>query len=280
MVRRSLVIVVLILGGWSAQAQLALPTRADSLKFAVIGDNGTGGSGQADVGRQMNAERAAFPFEFVLMLGDNMYGSQAPKDFVTKFEQPYAALLHAGVRFHAAIGNHDSAATLTYEGFNMAGRRYYTYTRGDVQFFVLDTNLLDKVQLTWIDEILSRSTAPWKIAYFHHPLYSNGDRHGSNVELRVALEPLLVKFGIAVVFSGHDHTYERIKPQQGITYFVEGASGQLRKGGLTPSSTTAASFDQDQTFMLVEIAGDELFFRTISRTGRTVDSGTIRRPTS
>ena len=79
------------------------------------------------------------------------------------------------------------------------------------------------------------------------------------------------------MFSGHDHTYERLKPQRGITYFVEGSSGRLRKGGLTASETTAVGFDQDQTFMLVEIAGDEFFFRTVSRTGRTVDAGVIRR---
>ena len=277
MLPRSLVIIVLILGSWGAHAQVALPTLPDSLKFAVIGDNGDGSTGQYDVGRQMATERAAFPFEFVVMVGDNMYGSQQPKDFVTKFQQPYAALLKTGVSFHAAIGNHDSAATLTYEGFNMGGRRYYTYTRKQVQFFVFDTNLLDREQLEWIDGTLSRSTAAWKIAYFHHPLYSNGDRHGSNTELRVALEPLLVRHGVRVVFTGHDHTYERLTPQQGITHFVEGSSGRLRKGGLSPSPTTAASFDQDQTFMLVEVAGDELFFRTISRTGRTVDSGVIRR---
>jgi hypothetical protein len=40
---------------------------------------------------------------------------------------------------------------------------------------------------------------------------------------------------------------------------------------------TAASFADDRTFMLVEIAGERLFFQTISRTGRVVDSGMIPR---
>jgi len=79
------------------------------------------------------------------------------------------------------------------------------------------------------------------------------------------------------VFAGHEHIYERTVPQKGITYFVEGASGQLRKGDLQRSPLTAAGFDQDRTFMLVELTGDRMLFRTISRTGVTVDSGVIVR---
>ena len=79
------------------------------------------------------------------------------------------------------------------------------------------------------------------------------------------------------MFSGHDHVYERIKPQKGIYYFVSGSAGQLRKGNMTRSEQTAASFDQDMSFMLVEVAGDDMFFQAISRTGQTVDSGVIHR---
>jgi hypothetical protein len=260
-----------------AAQEPSFPLKPDSLKFAVVGDNGDGSSGEYDVARQMAQARAGFPFELVIMLGDNMYGRQQPNDFVDKFERPFAAILRAGVPFYAAIGNHDSPATLVYNGFNMAGQRYYTYARKNVRFFVLDTNILDRRQLSWLDENLGRASEDWKIAYFHHPLYSDGDRHGSNVELRVSLEPLFLKHGISVVFAAHDHVYERTTPQKGIVHFIEGSGGRLRKGGLTPSAMTAASFDQDQTFMLVEIAGDEMHFRAISRTGRTVDSGVIRR---
>ena len=80
-----------------------------------------------------------------------------------------------------------------------------------------------------------------------------------------------------VVFSGHDHVYERIKPQKGIYYFVSGAAGQLRKGNMRPTAETAASFDQDQSFMLVETTGSQMYFQAISRTGRVVDSGVIPR---
>jgi hypothetical protein len=85
---------------------------------------------------------------------------------------------------------------------------------------------------------------------------------------------------VNVVFSGHDHVYERIKPQKGITDFVEGASGQLRRGDIVESPLTAAYYDRDQTFMLVEVAAEQLTFQTISRTGEIVDSGVIRRRTT
>jgi 3',5'-cyclic AMP phosphodiesterase CpdA len=140
---------------------------------------------------------------------------------------------------------------------------------------------LDRKQLAWAEDTLRTAPEVWKIVYFHHALYSNAGRHGSNVELRIVLEPLLVRYGVSVVFAGHDHIYERLTPQKGITYFVQGASGQLRKGDLRRSATTAAGFDQDQSFMLIEIAGDQMHFRTISRTGATVDGGVIaRRPTT
>jgi predicted phosphodiesterase len=274
--RRSVPIVFAILV-WGAlappHAQTVPPRRGDSLKFAVIGDNGTGGRPQFEVGQQMAAMRATFPFEFVLMVGDNLYNAQ---EFAAKFERPYAALLAAGVKFYAAIGNHDDPqAQVRYPAFNMNGARYYTFVKRNVRFVVADTNFLDQVQLEWLNNTLKSATEQWKIVYFHHPLYSNGDRHGSNVELRVRLEPILVAHGVDVVMSGHDHTYERIVPQNGITYFVIGSSGQLRRGGLTPSPITAAGFADDQAFTVMEIAGPDLTFQTLSRTGRIVDSGVI-----
>ncbi len=253
---------------------VSLPSKPDSLKFAVIGDNGTGDKPQFDVARLMTAAHGTFPFELVIMLGDNLYGSQ---DVVSKFEKPYAALLEMGVPFIATLGNHDAPSNRNYKGFNMGGQRYFTYVRKNVRFFVLDTNILDPDQIKWAENALKESKDDWKICYFHHPLYSDAGRHGSDVELRVTLEPLLLKYGVNVVFSGHDHIYERVKPQKGITYFVEGASGQLRAGDVKASPNVAASFDQDQTFMLVEVAGDELSFQTLSRAGRTVDQGVIGR---
>jgi len=265
-------------GSWTLGAQdRPLPNAAGSLKFAVIGDNGTGDKPQYEIADQMTTAHATFAFDLVLMLGDNMYGSQEPKDFIQKFEQPYRQLLAAGVQFFATLGNHDNQLNRFYKPYNMGGERYYTYARHNVRFFVLDTDALDPKQLTWIDAALKSSSDEWKICYFHHPLYSDGGTHGSAVDLRVILEPLFIKYGVDVVLSGHDHVYERLQPQKGIAYFVSGAAGQLRKGDVRRSPMTAAAFDEDQSFMLVEIEGLNLSFQAISRLGKTVDSGVIQR---
>ncbi len=121
---------------------------------------------------------------------------------------------------------------------------------------------------------MQNAGSDWIICHFHHALYSSAATHGSAAEFRGVLEPL---YRVQVVFAGRDHVYERVKPQKGIYYFTAGASGMLRKGNLRRTALTAAGYDQDRTFMLVEIAGDELYFQTSSRTGRTVDSGVIRR---
>lgn len=259
------------------QSLVALPNRPDSVKFAAIGDNGTGERAQYEVGKQMLNAHAAFAFDLVIMLGDNMYGGQTPSDFLKKFEQPYAPLLAAGVKFQASLGNHDRSENVSYKPFNMNGERYYTYAKKNARFFALDSTRMDAKQVEWIATSLQNAKEDWKICYFHHPLYSNALRHGSSVDLRVILEPIFVKHGVDVVFSGHDHVYERLKPQKGITYFVSGSAGQLRQGNMRPREQTAAYFDQDQTFMLVEIAGADMHFQSISRTGKTVDSGVIRR---
>ena len=275
---RALALVVLTVGAAGLVTQgPPLPNRPGSLKFAAIGDNGTGERAQYEVGQQMATARAKFPFDLVIMLGDNMYGSQREADFVTKFEKPYAALLAAGVRFQASIGNHDDSRQLTYPHFNMNGQRYYSYVRGNVRFLALDSNLMDEKQVAWLTATLAESREEWKICYFHHPLYSNADRHGSSINLRVLLEPIFVKHGVNVVFQGHDHVYERLHPQSGIVYFVSGAGGQLRRGNMSPTKQTAAYFDQDQSFMLVEIAGSSMYFQSLSRTGKVVDSGVIQR---
>lgn len=276
---RSLTLIIGALAGAAVLAQpvVQLPNRSDSLKFAVIGDNGTGEGPQYEIAKQMTTSHATFAFDLVIMLGDNMYGSQRPADFMKKFEQPYAPLLLAGVRFQASLGNHDRVENVSYSHFNMNGQRYYTYVRKNVRFLVLDSTLMDAKQLAWIDASLRSAKEEWKICYFHHPLYSNADRHGASVDLRVRLEPIFTRLGVNVVFAGHDHVYERLKPQKGIAYFVSGAAGQLRKGNMSPSEQTAAYFDQDQSFMLVEVAGAEMYFHAISRTGKIVDSGVIRK---
>jgi predicted MPP superfamily phosphohydrolase len=256
----------------------ALPLKPDSVRFAVIGDMGTGDRAQYQIANRMVESRQKFPFEFVIMVGDNVYGSESAIDLQKKFEVPYRPLLDAGVKFYAALGNHDDTNQRFYEFFNMNGKQYYSFKKGNVRFFALDSNYMDPKQLAWLEQELQASGSDWKICYFHHPLYSSGKAHGSSTELRLLLEPIFMKHGVHVVFQGHDHSYERVKPQKGIYYFTEGASGKLVSKNLAKTDLTAAGFDADQSFMLVEISGDELYFKTLSRGGLTVDSGVIQRP--
>lgn len=257
--------------------ELLLPNKTGSLKFAVIGDYGTGKRPSYEIAARMAALRANFPFELVITTGDNILERQGtPSDLADKFERPFAPLLGAGVRFYASLGNHDRKSDPYYEPWNMNGSRYYTFAKRNVRFFALDTNRPDREQLDWIKQVLRSSTDDWKICYFHHPLYSNAEAHGPSLELRVMLEPLFVRYGVDVVFSGHDHVYERLKPQKGVHYFVVGAGGQLNTG-IQPSDATAAAFDGDRSFLAVEVDGSVLSFQAVSRAGATVDAGVIRR---
>jgi len=260
--------------------QIKLPLQKGSVRFAVIGDSGTGAAPQYETAKRLAQSHQEFPFEFVLMLGDNIYGTKKPQDFQRKFEIPYQPLLGEGVSFYASLGNHDIPDEEFYKPFNMDGHRYYSFKKGNVRFFALDSNYMDPEQLKWLTKQLQDSNDEWKIAFFHHPLYSSAAAHGSSKELRDILEPLFQKYGVQAVFSGHDHVYERILPQNGIAYFTEGSSGQLRRGDARGAAFTAKSFDEDCAFMLVEVTGDELFFQTISRAGNTVDSGNIARAKS
>ncbi len=281
---RRLMATILVVGGvlssTDAQQQITLPNKNGSLKFAVIGDSGTGGGAQKKIADRIAATRQAYPFEFVIMLGDNLYGSERKGDYEDKFERPYKPLLDAGVKFYAALGNHDDPEQRLYKPFNMNGERYYSFKPsplGGVRFFALDSNYVDRKQLDWLEKELAASGSDWKIAFFHHPLYSSGGRHGSDVVLREQLEPIFIKHGINVVFTGHEHFYERVKPQKGIAYFISGSAAKLRRGDIEKSDLTAKGFDQGYTFMIVEIDGDELHFQAISETGQTVDSGIVRR---
>ena len=254
------------------------PLKPDSVRFAVIGDMGTGEQPQYETAQQMLKARQSYPFDFAIMLGDNIYGSSKPVDFDHKFALPYKPFLDAGVSFYASLGNHDDTNEIFYKPFNMNGESYYTYKKGNVRFFVLNSNYMDPKQLAWFEtQLQSASKSDWKVCYFHHPLYTSAKFHGPSLDLRRMLEPLFIKYGVDVVFSGHEHVYERVHPQNGIYYFTEGASGSLRPGNLRQSTITDKGFDTDRTFMLIEIAGEEMFFQTIARTGETVDSGVIHR---
>lgn len=257
---------------------LTVPNKpSGTLRFAVIGDSGTGDNNQYRLAKAFTEIHQRFPYEFVLMLGDNMYGGENSRDFQRKFEIPYKPVLDKGVKFYASLGNHDSTNQRKYKLFNMNGERFYTFRpKAGIRFFALDSNYMDRSQLQWLEKELAASGSDWKIMYFHHPIYSSGGRHGSDTALREQLEPLFLKYGVDVVMAGHEHFYERLKPQKGIHYFISGGAGKLRKGDVSGQFTEKA-FDTGFHFMIFEIDGDQMHFQTITDQNKTVDSGIVAR---
>src|SRR6266699_871458 len=144
--------------------EAGLSLKAKSVRFAVIGDSGTGDRTQYDIGRLMEDCRKKASFDFVIMLGDNIYGADTPADFRLKFEAPYKPLLDAGVKFYASLGNHDNPNQRFYKLFNMNEATYYTFKKGNVHFYVLDSNYMDAKQLEWLQKQLQEAgEGDWKI---------------------------------------------------------------------------------------------------------------------
>ena len=220
---------------------LTLPNDGRSIKFAVIGDSGRGSKEQHDVAAQMEAYRQRFDYQFVLMAGDNIYeGPASAEDYRLKFEEPYKPLLDAGVKFYAALGNHDDTNQIYYKPFNMDGHRYYTFvppvdpiTRWDtrVRFFALDSTYLDREQIALAREgndgvdarsgrsrsCIIRSTRRAATRWRHAAFASRSSRLSSTA---------------ASTWCSPDTSTSTSarEMQQGILYFVTGGAGSLREG--------------------------------------------------
>jgi 3',5'-cyclic AMP phosphodiesterase CpdA len=270
-------------------AAAASQTNPKPLSFAVIGDSGDGSKAQYAISEQMGNHRQKTPFDFILMLGDNIYGGK-PKYFKREFEDPYKNLLEAGVKFYAALGNHDELAVdyhVNYKDFNMGGKRYYNFVKGVegderlIEFFALDTNEekgVDQAQLDWLTKALGDSKARWKVAFMHHSLFSSGRMHPPYMAMRNQLHPIFAKYKVDLALAGHTHVYERIKPQDGVQYITEGCSGKLMRGNLTKNSPlTAYGNDQEQSFLLIHVTPNDLKVEAVNMDGKSFDAVTLRR---
>jgi hypothetical protein len=221
-----------------------LPNSADSFKFAVLGDSGTGKRTQYELAAELAAFRARLGYTTVVLTGDSIQGSARPRDFMEKFETPYTPLLERGVTFHAALGDRDTRELRYYKLFNMNGMTYYTFRPApDVRFFVLDSTRPDGVQMAWLEKELVASADKWKIAAFH------------DARVRETFEPLLMRHNVSAVFNTQHGPYEAVKPKNGVGYLVAG----------------------ELSFIAAEINGDEMRFNVISRGGAVVDSGVVTR---
>jgi hypothetical protein len=243
----------------SAAERVALPNKAGSFKFVALGNSGTGEPAQHQLAEQMAGFHERFKYDLVVLTGGNISGAERPEDYQKNFELPFKPLLDAGVKFQASLGPADSPDQRYYKLFNMGGKTYYTFSPSpDVAFFSLDSTNPSPEQLQWLDEQLQASKADWKIAFFHHSLYSSKDGPEPDPKVRDTVEPLLVKHNVAVVLSGQGRSYARL-PQKGIAHFVVGSGNE---------------------FLAAEIIGDQMYFMAISREGKIVDAGVVRRTLS
>jgi predicted phosphodiesterase len=264
------------------QFKTAAAATQTKFRFAALGDSGRGTTAQFAVARQMETWKP----EFVLHTGDVIYPSGEASSYGPYFITPYRALI-AGTVFYPSPGNHDyrTDKAQPYLDFFEAPRanlddteRYYTFTHGNAQFFSLDTNQAyakGSAQYTWLSEQLAASKATWKVPFFHHPPYSSGD-HGSSMGVREALAPLFKQHKVQLVLTGHDHHYERTKPQDGTTYVVTGGGGaDLRD--VKPQSFTEVG-QARYHFTALTIDGKRLIVEAIDQRGSVFDSTTLTTP--
>jgi acid phosphatase len=254
------------------------------LRFAVIADTGSGTIHQYAVGRAMAKYHEKYPLDLVVMAGDNIYTNGEMSKVKSVFSLPYQELRRRGVKFYACLGNHDVRTQngdlqVAYPEFNMQGKRYYTYSRGEVQFFVLETNALVNpdaperdAQLAWLDRELGKSKARWKIVYGHHNIYSAGV-YGINEILVRDVTPLLKQHQVKLWINGHDHNYQRSQPIDGTTYLVCGGGGaNLYPVTSQPWSAFAKSV---HSFGVVEVYRDALYITGVDNHNREIDRGLV-----
>jgi acid phosphatase len=259
-------------------ASQALPSPLP-FRFAIIGNSGTGAASVREFGTRLSREHAITPLDLIITTGGNVSGAR-PQDFARKFEDPFAQLLNAGVPFQAVLGKRDSRESPHYPSFHMNGRAYYAHRpRPDISFFALDTSLFDSTQLLWFEQELGRTpAAAWKIVQMHDPIYSSAAGHPIDARLRRAIEPILVKYRVDVVFAGRDAVYERLAPQGAVTHLVVGSTGQLDRGGLDDHSTlTARGYDQEHVAVLATVDGETMRLTALTSRGNSVDTFTIAR---
>lgn len=272
----------------SSPTQSETPS-AQSIRFAVIGDYGSGNQDEADVAALIKSWNP----DFIITTGDNNYrdGEADTIDenigqFFHEFISPYKGDYGEGAqenRFFPSLGNHDWHAPdaqpyLDY--FTLPGNeRYYDFTWGPAHFFAVDSDSdepdgadSESIQAKWLQSGLSASDSIWQIVYFHHAPYSSG-KHGSNERMQWPFAEL----GADVVISGHDHTYERIS-RDGITYFVNGVGGASRYDFLDIVEGSQVRYNEDYGAMLVEVIEGVIHFQFINRQGLLIDEFELAKP--
>ena len=248
------------------------------LRLIATADSGSGDKNQFAVGRAMADYHTRSPFQLAILAGDNIYNSGEISKIKEAFEEPYGELLKRGVKFRACLGNHDirtenGIPQVKYAAFNMDDR-YYTFTQGPAQFFVLETNTnVDwKTQMAWLTQQLEQSKAAWKIVYGHHPIYSSGV-YGTNAEMVKRFSAVFKKHRVNLYVNGHEHHYERSRNIESTTYLVTGHGGaSLRPVRMSESSEFSVS---RFGFSTIELYQNSMVIQGIGTDGNVFDRGII-----
>lgn len=249
----------------------AAPPRDTALmRFAVIGDFGSGFEPQYQLGQRMCFWRQDHPFDLVITTGDNIYDRGEPEHFDEKFFQPYDCLFDAGVRWRAVLGNHDvltdnGRPELEEPAFGMKGRNYVVRKKG-VRFVMWDSTDPNR---KWLRKNLGTEPGDrWTVVSFHHPVFTPGP-HGDTPGFRPSLPRLFARKGVDLVLNGHDHLYALMPPKRKVRYVVTGGGGAGTYDCLRPE-TTEKCIERHHFLYVVARAG-KLTVRAIPPTGGEID---------
>lgn len=251
------------------------PDSTRTIGILAFGDSGSGSTDQASLFTRM----FEFPYQLIIHTGDMAYDDGTIGQFEANVFGVYSELFR-NVPVFPVPGNHEyntqggAPFRSVFALPGDSGERWYSYDWGRVHFAALDTQADIATQARWLDRDLAMAQQPWKIVYMHKPPYSSGSR-GSDVDLRRALAPVLEKHRVQLVLAGHDHDYERTKPQNGVTYVVTGGGGKGTRDVGT-SSFTAFS-DEVIHFVYLEVGVDQLVLHAIDAMGTEFDSVVIAR---
>ena len=256
--------------GQSDPSPEIVPDPEADLRFAVIGDFGTGEADEYAVARRMCRWRATHPFDVVFTTGDNIYPHGEPQFIDEKFLDPMRCLLSNGVRFRASLGNHDietdnGRSQLEEPAFGMPARNYVV-RRAGVRFVVANSN---DFRMGWLERALEAKEGDrWTIGVFHHPVYSAGSEHGSTPGLAEKLHDLFVSSGVDLVLTGHDHVYSISEDKDGLRYVVTGGGG-ARSYGCKESPDIELCLSRLH-FLYVRAGDDLIKFKAVADTGEVL----------
>ena len=268
-------------------------------KFLVLGDSGWGDTSPAQglIAKLIQAEKPVF----TLHMGDLVYPEGSYAYYQRNYFNYYAATM-CSVPFFPCPGNHDydvpNAApyiaihSVPIEGVPIADAgRYYSFDWGNVHFVSIDSVLsLNRAvnsggpMLRWLDNDLRSTRQFWRIVYFHYPPWATGNNVNDKESAwaRQYMCPLFDKYGVQLVFSGHEHSYQRSVPMrnsvkvaanEGTNYVTSGGGGAILYP--VPGIPNVAFAKPDYHYLKVQVTGTSINIRCIRQDGAELDNYTI-----